>query len=71
MYTTLGDHDGLKNCSNSGSGEVVTVKTDAGIGGVEVTLLGKGGAEGEIETPSASSVRARASSSSCLQLVWW
>ena len=47
------------------------MKTDAGIGGLEVTLLGKGGAEGEIEIPSASSVRARASSSSCLQLVVW
>ena len=60
------------------STEVVTVKTEAGMGGEEVRVvrflevrlvvrfLGvRGGAEGELP-PSSSSFKARASSSSCL-----
>ena len=51
------------------STEVVTVKTEAGMGGEEVRVvrfLGvRGGAEGELD-PSSSSFKARASSSSCL-----
>jgi len=71
------------SCSSSAAGavavveptsmstEVVTVKTEAGMGGEEVRVvrfLGvRGGAEGELH-PSSSSFKARASSSSCLFL---
>ena len=55
------------------STEVVTVNTEAGIGGLAVSVVrwGSGGAEGELELekqPSSSSFRALASSSNCLEM---